>query len=246
MIKIEMDPGVDGKLDKIGKALNKALVFTLTDSAKFANEEFLKDLAKDIDKPAPFTLQRSGYGINIARFGDANPFSEAYVKPAQSAYLQFIIESGGVRGLGQAGASDKHVWVPGQRPGQTFGSAYSIQPKLSPFGGVPNAYSEKLYDLTGAPTTGSGPRYSNGGVFWGTIKGRIGFWARPKRTKPVGGALLDRAQKFNQQSYRLRQRGPDGKFVATGRASLDTRSRKTTGKDVRVQNKGVPILLLCQ
>ena len=109
---------------------------------------------------------------------------------------------------------------------------------------MPNAYSQKLFDQTNVLPSGQGARYSNGGVFWGTIDGRTGFWARPKRTKPVGGALLDRAQKYNQQSYRLRQRGPDGRFIDTGRAKLDTRGRKVTGKDVRVQNKGVPILLL--
>lgn len=131
MIRLEMDKGLDGKMDRIGKVINKVLVFTLTESAKFANEEFIGGLKRDIDSPAPFTLAKSGYGITMARFGDAQPFSESFVKPKQAAYEQFIIEPGGVRGLGMAGASSKHVWVPGQRPGNSLPGSYSVKPRMS-------------------------------------------------------------------------------------------------------------------
>lgn len=112
---------------------------------------------------------------------------------------------------------------------------------------MPNSYSKNLYTQWKAGKSGSVPKSSQGGVFFndGSIKHLpIGFIARPKRTKPVGGSLLDRAQKYNQHSYRLRQRGPDGRFIDTSRSRLDTRGRKMTGKDVRVQNKGVPMVLL--
>ncbi|EIG62806.1 hypothetical protein [Bradyrhizobium sp. WSM1253] len=44
MIRIELDKGVDGKMDKIGKSINKALVLTLTDAAVFPNEQFIHAL----------------------------------------------------------------------------------------------------------------------------------------------------------------------------------------------------------
>lgn len=47
---------------------------------------------------------------------------------------------------------------------------------------------------------GSG-KYSQGGVFYGTIKGRTAFFARPKRTAPLGGDKLARAQKRNKQRF---------------------------------------------
>jgi hypothetical protein len=40
-------------MDRIGKAINKAIVFTLTDSAKFANEEWIAELKSKVDRPAP-------------------------------------------------------------------------------------------------------------------------------------------------------------------------------------------------
>jgi hypothetical protein len=99
---------------------------------------------------------------------------------------------------------------------------------------VPNSYSNALYAMskkdfamtlrTAGATTGNAA-YSQGGVFYGTIKGKTGFWARPKRTVPVGGKLLDRAQTFNQQSYRLGQRDAKGRFITTNRGALDTRGR---------------------
>jgi hypothetical protein len=253
MIRIEMDPGIGGKMDRIGRAINKALVFTLTDSATFAKNDLLDALRTKVDRPAPFTLNKSGYGVVPARFGSADLFSEMAIKPAQSAYERFIFESGGVRGLGAAGASKRHVWVPGQRTNTALAGSYSVKPRRSPYGGVPNSYSNALYDVskkdfamtlrTAGVTTGKAA-YSQGGVFYGTIKGKTGFWARPKRTVPVGGKLLDRAQKFNQQSYRLGQRDARGRFITTGRGALDTRGRTIRTKDVRVVNKGVPILLL--
>jgi hypothetical protein len=36
MIRVEFDPGIGGKVDRIGRAINRGLVFTLTDSPKFA------------------------------------------------------------------------------------------------------------------------------------------------------------------------------------------------------------------
>jgi hypothetical protein len=48
-----MDPGIGGKMDHIGRALNKALVFTLTDSATFAKNDPLDALRTKVDRPAP-------------------------------------------------------------------------------------------------------------------------------------------------------------------------------------------------
>lgn len=239
MIRIDLDPGIDGKISRIGKAMNKAIVFTLTDSAKFANEALLAELKGKIDRPAPFTLNRSGYGVTIARFDQASPFSESFVKPAQAAYEQFIMGMSSVRGLGMAGASNRNVFVPGQRPGAVVAGSYSAKPRLSQFGGVPNSYSKSLYGLTAKPAGGWGA----GGVFWATRNGKTGFWARPKRTKAVAGASLSSAQKRTGNSFELRQRGPDGRFIQTGRADF----RKATarrGADARVKSLGVPVLLL--
>lgn len=175
----------------------------------------------------------------MAKFGDANPFSEAVIKPAQSAYLQFILGMETVRGLGQAGASARNIFVPGQRPGAVPSGIYSVTPRLSPYGGVPDAWSQKLFDLTGKPAA----RWSAGGVFWSARHGKTGFWARPKRTKAVGGKSLASAQKRTQNSFELRQRGADGRFITTGRENF----RKAGGRqraDARVTNRGVPILLL--
>ncbi|MHC2576448.1 hypothetical protein ACVI1J_001843 [Bradyrhizobium diazoefficiens] len=58
MIRIEMDPGVAGKFDKIGKAINKGLAFTLTDSAKFANEDLLTALRGETETSSPETRRR--------------------------------------------------------------------------------------------------------------------------------------------------------------------------------------------
>lgn len=268
MFTISIDTrAVETSMPKVEKAIELGLAFTLTDSAKFANEDLIKAHAQKIDHPAPFTLSKSGYGLNMARIGSDNLYSEAYIKPAQAAYLKFIYEGGGVRRLGDAGASQKHAWVPGQRPGASPAGAYSVRPRRSPYGGVPNSYSKALYDLskkdfamtlrTAGATTARG-RSSQGGVFYGTIKGKTGFWARPKRTAPIGGAKLERARKFAQnrakpeglvgpvisQDYRLGRRDANGRFVSSGRATFDTGGRKNRTTDVRVKNKGVPVLLL--
>lgn len=115
-VRIEFDKGIDGKMDKIGRAINRGLTFTLTDAAKFASDDLREELRTKVDRPAPFTLNKSGYGTVPARFGDATPSSEMFVKPAQSAYEQYVF-SGGARGRGAAGASKKHVWQSGQ-PGR--------------------------------------------------------------------------------------------------------------------------------
>lgn len=265
MIRIEMTGGNTGP---IGKALNKALAFTLTDSAKFANQDLIDALKRNIDKPAPFTVNKSGYGVTFAKFGDANPFSESFVKPAQSAYEKFIFE-GGVRGLGDAGASAKHVWVPGQRPGSRPAGAYSTKPRRSAYGGIPDAYSQALYDMSKkdfamtmrrpGKTTGLAPS-SQGGVFYGTIKGKTGFWARPKRTAPVTEKQQESARRRQQkqarrnagdfigpirsQTFELRQRGPDGRYISTGRANFRADASGRKRADARVVNKSVPVLLL--
>lgn len=51
MFNVTIDPGFDAKLGNVGKALNKAIVFTLTDSAKFANVDLLQALASKVDGP---------------------------------------------------------------------------------------------------------------------------------------------------------------------------------------------------
>ena len=237
---------LEADLGRAGKQLTKAMAFTLNDSAKYANADLIKSLEGKVDRPAPFTVRPSGYGVVNAQFKSADMFSEAYVKPAQSAYLKFILEAGGVRGLGDAGASRKNVFVPGQRPDATLGSVYSVKPRRSQFGGVPNAYSQKLFDQTNAPPKGGG------GVFWGTIKGKTGFWARPKRTKAIDDKRVTREEKRRHMDLSLRQRGPNGQFMKTGRGSgesgnwLDKRGkyRRERYGDLRVANKGVPILLL--
>ncbi|QOZ66343.1 MULTISPECIES: hypothetical protein [Bradyrhizobium] len=175
MIRIEMDAGVAGRIDRIGKAINKGLAFTLTDSAKFANEDLLTELRGKVDRPSPYTLNKSGYGLTIAKIDDVSPFSESFVKPDQAAYLKFIMGMASVRGLGDAGASARHAWVPGQRPGFTPSGSYSAKPRLSTYGGVPDKYSKALYDLskkdfamtlrTPGKTTGLAPS-SQGGVFY--------------------------------------------------------------------------------
>jgi hypothetical protein len=76
MIRIDMDPSLEGKMDRIGKAVNKALTLTLPDSATFANQDLLAALKAKVDRPASFTLNRSGYGITIASIDDPKPFSE--------------------------------------------------------------------------------------------------------------------------------------------------------------------------
>jgi len=251
MIKIEIDPAFDKQLGKVGKALDKAAVFTLTDSATFGNQDFIAALGKKIDKPSPFTLNKSGYGVTIAKFGQANPFSENFIKPAQAAYEQFILGISLVRGLGQAGASNKNVFVPGQRPGFAAVGAYSVKPRLSAYGGLPNEWSQQLYELSLQPPSGPGARYSNGGVFWDTIKGRTGFFARPKRTLPVDDKKQTREEKRRQQNIALRQRDAHGRFIGTNRAGYQTSYQDKRGntrtnrfKDLRVVNRGVPILLM--
>lgn len=226
MMSISIDTrDLDIKMPKVKQAVERALAFTLTDSAKFANEDLIKAHAQKIDHPAPFTLQKSGYGVEMARIGSANLYSEAYIKPAQSAYLKFIYEDGGVRGLGDAGASLKHAWVPGQRPGASPAGAYSIRLRRSPYGGVPNSYSKALYDLskkdfamtlrTPGATTGPAPS-SQGGVFYGTIKGKKD--SGPGRNAPCRSAA--RSSNAPGSSHRTR-RGPKG---SSGRSF-----RRTTG-----------------
>ena len=254
MIRIEMDPGIGGKMDRVGRAINKALVFTLTDSATFAKNDLLDALRTKVDRPAPFTLNKSGYGVTTAKFGSTDPFSEMSIKPAQSAYEKFIFENGGVRGRGAAGASKKHVWVPGQQTNTSLaGGAYSVKPRRSQYGGVPNSYSKALYDMTkrdfamtlrtAGHTTGKAA-FSQGGVFYGTIKGKTGFFARPKRTVVISGDKLSRAQMRSGLSYAMHQRDAQGRFISTGRATFATGKRGKGTKDVRVKNKGVPILML--
>ena len=106
-----------------------------------------------------------------------------------------------VRLLGDAGASARHAWVPGQLQGFTPTGAYSIKPKRSAYGGVPYSgepYSNSLYDIskkdfamtlrTPGKTTGLAPS-SQGGAFYvrkpsGKLK--VGaFCARPKRTASI-------------------------------------------------------------
>ena len=147
---------LEADLGRVGKQLTKAMALTLTDSSKYANADLIKSLATKVDRPSPFTLRPSGYGVTVAKVGTANMCSEAYIKPAQSAYLKFILEAGGVRGLGYAGAPCKNVFVPGQRPDATLRSGYSVKPRRSQFGGVPNAYSQKLFDQTNAAPKGGG------------------------------------------------------------------------------------------
>ena len=243
MVSIETQ---DVDLDRVGKKLQKALALTLTDSAKYANADLIKTLTAKIDRPAPFTLRPSGYGVTVARFGASGSdlFSESYIKPAQSAYLRFVIE-GGTRGLGDAGASAKHVFVPGQRVGFDLPGDYSERARRSAYGGVPNSYSENLYDKWKA---GKGMPSSAGGVFFndGRIKHLpIGFIARPKRTARAAGSKLTAAQKRNQESFRTGRRDVHGRFVASGLADVGQGRRKGDA-DLRVQNKGVPMVLLAE
>jgi hypothetical protein len=131
---------------------------------------------------------------------------------------------------------------------------YSVTPRRSALGAVPQDYSEVLYaqwrsqqkTLKGKAGTGA---YGTGGVFYGTIKGRTGFWAGPKRVKTIKGAEQRRLEKETGKSLDLHQRGADGRFVRTGRADLSrTKTTKRDGKvttnDLRARNLGRPILLL--
>jgi hypothetical protein len=153
-----------------------------------------------------------------------------------------------VRGLGDAGASARNVWVPGQRPGFSPKGNYSVVPKLSAYGGVPNDYSQSLYakwQSVRAAWKGKrgwqGPgNYSQGGVFFGVIDGKRGFFARPKRTKAFGGKALTRAQKKFQQSFELRQRGADGKFISTGRDTPQERQTHARRRSRRQPRRADP------
>ncbi len=101
-----------------------------------------------------------------------------------------------VRGVGDAGSSARHAWVPGQLQGFTPTGAYSIKPKKSAYRGVPysgETYSKSLCDIskkdfamtlrTPGKTTGLAPS-SQGGAFYvrkpcGKLK--VGaFYARPE------------------------------------------------------------------
>ena len=69
MSRNKMDPRIGRKMDCIGKATDKAMVFTLTDSATFARNDLLDALRTKVDRPAPFTLNKSGYAVR-----DRSPF----------------------------------------------------------------------------------------------------------------------------------------------------------------------------
>jgi len=85
-------------------------------------------LRTKVDRPAPFTLTRSGSSAVPARFGTDSLFCEAYVAPASPPSEKFIFMNGGVRGRGAAGASKKHVWAPDQRSNTSMaGGPYSVR-----------------------------------------------------------------------------------------------------------------------
>jgi hypothetical protein len=180
IFSMTVDPKLDAKVKGIGKALSKAAAFTLTDSAAYAKADLLVAIKQKVDRPTPFTLNPSGYKVVIARIGsDLNTMSsEMNIAPKQSAYEKFIFYFG-PRHLGDAGASQKHIWVPGQRQDDGKPGSYSISAKRSSYGGVPNSYSQYLYELwqtqkrTWFSTKGhmGSGKYSTGGVFYGTIKG---------------------------------------------------------------------------
>lgn len=234
IFSMTVDPRLDSKVNGIGKALSKAAAFTLTDSATYAKADLLVQLKEKIDRPTPFTLNPSGYKVVIARIGaDLNTMSsEMDIAPKQSAYEKFIFYFG-PRNLGDAGASQKHIWVPGQRPEDNSPGNYSISPRRSTYGGVPNSYSQYLYELwqtqkrTWFSTRGhmGSGKYSTGGVFYGTIKGKTEFFARPKRTVPLQGNKLLRAQKANKLSFEMHQRGANGQFISTGKGDIQRRGK---------------------
>lgn len=58
--------GLQKKLGKAGQALNKAIVWTLTDAATFAKEEYVKELKAKLDRPSTFTTSPTGYGVIFA------------------------------------------------------------------------------------------------------------------------------------------------------------------------------------
>jgi hypothetical protein len=189
------------------------------------------------------------------------------VKPAQASYLQFILDGGGIRGLGDAGASTKHAWVPGQRTATSLGGGYTANPRLSRYGGVPDGYSKTLFDSVAAfkaragvgklskaqfamtlrkagKTTGLAA-YSKGGVFFGTVDGRTGFWARPKRTAPITKKVLGRVETLFGQSFATHQRDPKtGRYIPTGRGELSANVSGRQRNNSKVVSKGVPILIL--
>ncbi|EIG62807.1 hypothetical protein [Bradyrhizobium sp. WSM1253] len=174
-----------------------------------------------------------------------------------------------MRYIGDAGASDKHVWTPGTRPGTTLGADYSVKPYRSSFGGIPDSWSSKLYRAwkTGVAASGGLPKSSRGGVFLSNGTGKtkglpLGFMARPKRTPALDPRMQQREEQRRQFSLALRQRGPDGRFIDTKRGSFEGDPyyvKKKTNKngvrgggewrslrfgDRRVQNRGVPMILL--
>ncbi|CUT13440.1 hypothetical protein BF49_4520 [Bradyrhizobium sp.] len=89
-----------------------------------------------------------------------------------------------------------------------------------------------------------------------------GFIARPKRTPALDKRMQGLEEKRGQYSLTLRQRGPDGRFIDTKRGSFVGDpycvKKKTTKNGVRgggecrslnfgdrrVQNRGVPMILL--
>lgn len=153
------------------------------------------------------------------------------MKPEQARYIKFIIGDDGRRGRGEAGASKKHVWAPGQKAGTKLGSDYTDQPRLSRYGGVADGESKRLFaemqgfkarasasvrrmskagfamTLRKAGKTTGVAAYSKGGVFYGTVDGKTGFWARPKRTAPfTGKKLLGTLETLFGRSFALKQR----------------------------------------
>jgi hypothetical protein len=127
----------------------------------------------------------------------------------------------------------------------------------------PTRYSQYLYHISfqeqaWAMSRGAGRKtqtgrmnkavYSQGGVFFGEIKGRIGFWARPKRTAPVTNKEQKIQEKLQGRSFALKQRGANGRFMSTGRADLNiTRGagkNRRSQSGLRVVNTGIPFLLL--
>lgn len=146
---LSVDPKLDQILGNQMLALQKAAAITLNHSAQYAKVDLLKALQTKIDKPSPFTTNEKGYQVQTAslRGGAAVMSSEMNIGPRQSRYERKIFTYG-VRRIGDAGASARHAWVPGQRPGFKLGSNYSIQSKRSGFGGVPNKYSQNLYGMS--------------------------------------------------------------------------------------------------
>lgn len=81
MFSMQTDQRDLAKMSKIEAGIAKAVAYTLMDSANFFRDDLLASLKKDVNKPAPFTLAKSGYKVVFAKFGDANSSVEMNIAP---------------------------------------------------------------------------------------------------------------------------------------------------------------------